>query len=66
VTFEEARAHLGMETQRQWSAPAIAPVILAVLDRDAGGEYLLEQQPMAIRHATWYAKDSPTFSDTIV
>jgi hypothetical protein len=33
VTFEEARAHLGMETQRQWSAPAIArttPVILAL------------------------------------
>lgn len=33
VTFEEARAHLGMETQRQWSARAIAcstPVILAL------------------------------------
>src|SRR5262249_32551820 len=24
VTFEEARAHLGMETQRQWSEKAIA------------------------------------------
>lgn len=24
VTFEEARAHLGVETQRQWSDKAIA------------------------------------------
>jgi hypothetical protein len=24
VTFEEARAHLGIETQRQWSDKAIA------------------------------------------
>ena len=33
VTFEEARAHLGMETQRQWSDRAIArttPVLLGL------------------------------------
>ncbi len=33
VTFEEARAHLGVETQRQWSDRAIArttPVLLAL------------------------------------
>ena len=33
VTFEEARAHLGLETQRQWSDQAIArttPVLLAL------------------------------------
>ena len=33
VTFEEARAHLGLETQRQWSDKAIArttPVLLAL------------------------------------
>src|SRR5262249_49424881 len=33
VTFEEARAHLGMETQRQWSDRAIArttPVVLGL------------------------------------
>ena len=32
VTFQEARAHLGVETQRQWSDRAIArttPVLLA-------------------------------------
>ena len=33
VTFEEVRAHLGMETQRQWSDKAIArttPLLLAL------------------------------------
>ena len=24
VTFEESRAHLGIETQRQWNDPALA------------------------------------------
>ena len=69
VTFEDARAHLGMETQRQWSAPAIArttPAILALYSIvTLAAKYLLEQQPMAIRHAAWYAKDTATFSDTI-
>ena len=69
VTFEEARAHLGMETQRQWSAPAIArttPAILALYSIvTLAAKQLLEQQPMAIRHAAWYAKDTATFSDTI-
>jgi hypothetical protein len=69
VTFEEARAHLGMETQRQWSAPAIArttPAILALFSIvTLTAKDLLEQQPPATRHAAWYAKDSPTFSDTI-
>jgi len=69
VTFEEARAHLGMETQRQWSAPAIArttPAILALFSIvTLAAKHLLEQKPIAIRHAAWYVKDSPTFSDTI-
>jgi hypothetical protein len=58
-----------METQRQWSAPAIArttPAILALFSIvTLAAKHLLDQQPMAIRHAAWYAKDSPTFSDTI-
>ena len=67
VTFEEARAHLGLETQRQWSDLAIArttPVLLglfsvvtllAVQWHQAG---LLEAEQTA-----WYEKESPTFSD---
>ena len=31
VTFQEVRAHLGVETQRQWSAPAIARTTPALL-----------------------------------
>lgn len=69
VTFEEARAHLGMETQRQWSTKAIArstPIILALYSMVAlVAKELIEQQPMVIRQAAWYRKDYATFSDTI-
>lgn len=69
VTFEEARAHLGMETQRQWSDRAIActtPAILALHSIVAlAARQLLEHGTLIARHAAWYAKDSPTFSDTI-
>lgn len=69
VTFEEARAHLGMETQRQWSDRAIActtPVILALYSIVAlTARQLGAQDSSMTRHAAWYAKNSPTFSDTI-
>lgn len=69
VTFDEARAHLGMETQRQWSARAIActtAVILALcLIVALTARQLVPQESLMTRHAAWYAKDSPTFSDTI-
>ena len=69
VTFEEARAHLGMETQRQWSSRAIArttPAILALYSVvTLTAKQLVPQDDLMIRHAAWYAKDSPTFSDTI-
>lgn len=69
VTFEETRAHLGMETQRQWSAPAIArttPAILALYSMVAlMAKPLFEQGITAIRTAAWYDKQSATFSDTL-
>jgi hypothetical protein len=69
VTFEEARAHLGMETQRQWSGRAVArttPAILALYSIvTLTAKQLVPQDDLMIRHAAWYAKDSPTFSDTI-
>lgn len=71
VTFEEARAHLGMETQRQWSDKAIersTPIVLALYSMVALlAKELIEkqQQPMLIRQAAWYRKDCATFSDTI-
>jgi hypothetical protein len=69
VTFEEGRAHLGLETQRQWSDQAIArttPVLLALcslvtllaLKLSQGG-----QIPVAA--TAWYHKEEPTFSDCV-
>jgi hypothetical protein len=69
VTFEEVRAHLGMETQRQWSDLAIArttPVLLglysvvmlaAVRCHEAGG--------LSAESTAWYVKEEPTFSDCL-
>ena len=58
-----------METQRQWSDRAIActtPVILALYSIvTLTARQLMPQESLVTRHAAWYAKDSPTFSDTI-
>jgi hypothetical protein len=69
VTFHEARAHLGMETQRQWSDRAIlrtTPVLLGLFSlvtllahELCGGESL------PVRQAAWYAKTTPTFIDAL-
>ena len=69
VTFEEARAHLGVETQRQWSALAImrtTPALLALYSLiTVFAHQLLQGQDMTVRQAAWYQKALPTFSDTI-
>ena len=69
VTFEEARAHLGVETQRQWSDKAIArttPAVFALYSVvTLLAARLLETEKLPIRRAAWYAKQSATFSDTI-
>ena len=69
VTFEETRAHLGMQTQRQWSAPAIArttPAILALYSLvTLMAKDMLVHQGLPVRQAAWYRKDCATFSDTI-
>ncbi len=69
VTFEEARAHLGMETQRQWSDLAIArttPVLLGLFSIVALiADCLINKQTMPVRTAAWYTKELPTFADAI-
>jgi hypothetical protein len=69
VTFEEVRAHLGVETQRQWSEKAIArttPCLLGLYSLTALlAAGLLKQQECPVRRAAWYTKQSATFSDTI-
>ncbi len=69
VTFEEARAHLGMETQRQWNDRAIArstPALLRLFSIITMTAHLLiEKGANQVRSTAWYAKSSPTFSDAI-
>jgi len=69
VTFHEVRAHLGVETQRQWSDLAILRTTPALLGLFSGvpvfAHQLLGEQPFPIRQAAWYSKPLPTFSDTL-
>ncbi len=69
TTFEEARRHLGLETQRQWSDLAILRTTPALL-----GLFSLVTLWATQLHATrsllpecvcWYAKQTPTFSDAL-
>jgi len=69
VTFAEVRRHLGVETQRQWSDPAIertTPALLGLFSlvalwahETAAGHALVP------RVAVWYPKHEPTFSDAL-
>jgi hypothetical protein len=69
VTFEEGRAHLGLETQRQWSDNAIArttPVLLALFSLVTVLALKLSQGGQIPVPATaWYHKEEPTFSDCL-
>src|SRR3954471_2678994 len=69
VTFHEARAHLGVETQRQWSDRAIqrtTPALLGLVSLVTLIAYeLLPGQAPPVRQAAWYAKPLPTFVDTL-
>lgn len=70
VTFEEARAHLGLETQRQWSDRAvvrITPVLLAVCSLVTVLALQLSQGGQIPAPTTaWYHKAEPTFTDCLV
>lgn len=69
TTYEEARAHLGMETQRQWSDPAIfrtTPLLLGLysvvtlyVHQNA------ERLALSPQRAAWYPKPAPTFADAL-
>jgi len=69
VTLEEARAHLGVETQRQWSAKAIersTPVLLALFSVVSLLAHQLQKQgKLHIATTAWYQKQVPTFSDAL-
>jgi len=69
VTFQEVRAHLGVETQRQWSDWAIArttPVLLGLFSLvTLFAHKMTTRGKLPVRQAAWYVKPLPTFSDAL-
>lgn len=69
VTFEEVRAHLGVETQRQWSDKAIARTTPALFGLFSivvlFAHELLPQEHWHLRQSAWYVKSRPTFIDAL-
>ena len=69
VTFEEARRHLGVETQRQWSERAIRRTTPALLGLFSWVTLVTQQYvsrtPVRARQAAWYHKAQPTFADAL-
>ncbi len=69
TTFQEVRAHLGLETTRQHVARSVlrmAPCLLGLFSVIC----LIYAQHVkshrtGIRHTLWYAKEEPTFSDAM-
>jgi hypothetical protein len=69
VTFEESRAHLGIETQRQWSDLAIersTPLLFGLNSLVAlFGHTLHPEGHIPITQAAWYRKQTATFHDVL-
>lgn len=69
VTFEELRAHMGIETQRQWSDLAIArttPVLFGLYSVVVlMALQLVKSNAMVVQTCAWYNKTEATFSDVI-
>jgi len=68
VTFEEARRHLGVETQRQWSDLAIhrtTPLLFGLFSLVTlwASELAAKTGKLSVLGAAWYKKSDPTFSD---
>jgi hypothetical protein len=68
TTFEEVRAHLGLETQREWSTRAVAratPCLLGLFSVVVLMAHALHPEDVPTRRAAWYPKATPTLSDVL-
>ncbi len=68
VTFEEMRAQLGFETQRQWSDQAIertTPCLFGIFSLVVIMAKVLHPKELPLRQAEWYEKDEAAFSDVM-
>jgi hypothetical protein len=69
VSFQEARRHLGFETQRQWTELAIRRTTPALLGLFSVVTLFAHRRMVraagAFRQAAWYHKRHPTFADAL-
>ena len=68
ITFEELRALLGFETQRQWSDRAIertTPCLCGIFSSVALMAMVRYPHELPIRQTPWYPKAEATFSDAL-
>ncbi|MDQ2760762.1 MAG: transposase [Actinomycetota bacterium] len=70
TTFQEARRHLGFETQRQWSDRAIhrtTPLLLGLFSLVTlwAANLAARTGELAVLGAAWYRKSDPTFADCL-
>ncbi len=69
ATFQEVRRHLGFETQRQWSEPAIqrsAPALLGLFSLvTLCAHQRMMGEAVSVRRSAWYEKAHPTFADAL-
>jgi hypothetical protein len=69
TTFEESRAHLGLETQRQWSDRAIertTPLLLGLYSLVAlAGREMAQAGTLQVEQTAWYRKPHATFHDVL-
>ena len=68
TTFEEVRAHLGLETQREWSTRAVGravPCVLGLFSVVVLLAQVLHPEQLPTRRAAWYPKSEATFIDAL-
>jgi hypothetical protein len=71
ITFQKARRHLGVETQRQWSELAIrrtTPALLglfSLITLFAHPQMACTSVEEAVRRVAWYRKPCPICSDAL-
>ena len=68
VTFEELRAFLGFETQRQWSDRALertTPCLFGIFSLVTIMARTLFPTELPVRQTSWYFKEDATFSDAL-
>jgi hypothetical protein len=67
--FEEARAHIGIETQRQWSDLAITratPALFGLFSLvTLTADRLIKGKVKPVRAAAWYANERPIFAGAL-